>query len=425
VLLCRTRVLSGPVIRTGTCLGLGVLLGALALAVLAGLGAPGPGPTPVAAPTPHSLLPMTQPGLSAEEGVFLITAANDGSSAVYFIAQNTRHSISPGDMQFEQQINPLWPVRIVDRDVVLAFGEAAPVGSAPVGLLNALATDNPTSAEDEPGAGDAPAAAAEPPAAAGEPPPVAEEPPVLAEHPTPAAPPHVAGVPAASGGQPPAADAQPVALQASLTYVVRAGDNLTRLSGSNGTTVQAIVHANGIRNANLIYIGQTISIPITSVASAPADPVLVAETPEAAEVQPAPLDPSPIYIVRAGDTLNRLSAQRGTTVQAIVKANDIANPDLIHTGQRVSIPIPSAAPERVEQTVVADEPIVVDQPVSTAVAVPTASPARPIAAAPPAPPVASVVVEPGAAVRWTSPGSTASPAGVCTNVSLRRFARCP
>lgn len=118
-----------------------VLLAALVLGVYFGLGTPGAAPTPdPAAPSP-SLLPTTRPGLSANEGVFLITTTDDGSEVIYFIAQDTRHHTLPGDLQLEQQLNPLWPVRIVDRDAVLAFPEAAPVGAAGVGRLSATVSD--------------------------------------------------------------------------------------------------------------------------------------------------------------------------------------------------------------------------------------------------------------------------------------------
>src|SRR5712692_3393114 len=83
-----------------------------------------------------STLPATQPGLTRDEGVFLITAADDGSRAAYFIAQNTRHSIAAGDLQLEQQLNPLWPVRSATRDEVLAFPETAPIGGAKTGLIS-------------------------------------------------------------------------------------------------------------------------------------------------------------------------------------------------------------------------------------------------------------------------------------------------
>ena len=73
-------------------------------------------------------LPATVPGLTREEGVFMITTADDGSRAVYFIAQGKRHSILSSNLQIEQQLNPLWLVWTTGRDQVLAIPEGAPVG---------------------------------------------------------------------------------------------------------------------------------------------------------------------------------------------------------------------------------------------------------------------------------------------------------
>lgn len=48
---------------------------------------------------------------------------------------------------------------------------------------------------------------------------------------------------------------------------------------------------------------------------------------------------STVYTVVAGDTLSAIAAHYGVTVDAIVAANGIQNPNLIYTGQRLSIPI--------------------------------------------------------------------------------------
>ena len=44
------------------------------------------------------------------------------------------------------------------------------------------------------------------------------------------------------------------------TYTVVAGDNLTKIAKRYGTTVKALVALNGIKNANLIQIGQVLKI---------------------------------------------------------------------------------------------------------------------------------------------------------------------
>jgi LysM repeat protein len=47
---------------------------------------------------------------------------------------------------------------------------------------------------------------------------------------------------------------------ASGTYTVVKGDNLTRIAARNGTTVARLVELNGIKNANLIQVGQVIKL---------------------------------------------------------------------------------------------------------------------------------------------------------------------
>jgi murein DD-endopeptidase MepM/ murein hydrolase activator NlpD len=45
-----------------------------------------------------------------------------------------------------------------------------------------------------------------------------------------------------------------------------------------------------------------------------------------------------VYVVRPGDTLSKIAAQFGTTVQAIMQANHLTNPNYIYSGQRLYIP---------------------------------------------------------------------------------------
>jgi spore coat assembly protein SafA len=45
-----------------------------------------------------------------------------------------------------------------------------------------------------------------------------------------------------------------------------------------------------------------------------------------------------IYIVQKGDTLWKIAKRYNVTLDAIIKANNITNPDLIYPGQRLIIP---------------------------------------------------------------------------------------
>lgn len=124
-----------------------------------------------------------------------------------------------------------------------------------------------------------------------------------------------------------------VAVVSAATYVVQPGDTLWRISRQFGTTVDAIVQANNIPNPNLIYVGQVLEIP--GVATSP--PVV-----PPGPVTPVPPPPPPpqqqTYVVQPGDTLTAIAARFGTTVQALVQANNIVNPNLIFVGQVLIIP---------------------------------------------------------------------------------------
>lgn len=116
------------------------------------------------------------------------------------------------------------------------------------------------------------------------------------------------------------------AIAASGTHVVRNGETLSSVAQSHGTTVRALVEANGIADPNLIVAGTTLKIPGGGGGSGGSAPAAA-------------------HTVRSGDTLASIAARYGTTVAAIAKANGISNPNLIVVGRSLQIqgtPRPSA-----------------------------------------------------------------------------------
>jgi len=119
----------------------------------------------------------------------------------------------------------------------------------------------------------------------------------------------------------------PPAAPAPIIHVVQPGETLWGIAVQHGTTVAALVEANQISNPSLIRIRQTLAIP-----------QLAPPPPPAAE--PAPPAPAPTreHVVQAGETLWAISRLYGTTVEALVEANLLADPSFIRTGQRLVIP---------------------------------------------------------------------------------------
>ncbi|MFZ5916406.1 MAG: LysM peptidoglycan-binding domain-containing protein [Chloroflexota bacterium] len=103
----------------------------------------------------------------------------------------------------------------------------------------------------------------------------------------------------------------------STRYVVQLGDTLFLIAQRYGTTVEAIAQANGIVNPNLIVVGQSLELSTRPQSS-------VAQT--------------TVHVVLPGETLARIALRYGTTAWAIAQANGLSNPNLIHVGQRLTIP---------------------------------------------------------------------------------------
>lgn len=109
------------------------------------------------------------------------------------------------------------------------------------------------------------------------------------------------------------------------TYTVVSGDNLSSIAARFGTTVAALVSANGISNPNLINVGQVLRLSGDSA--------------------PAPAQGGGgRYTVVAGDTLSGIAQRVGTNYQTLAAINGIADPNRINVGQVLTLPGGASAP---------------------------------------------------------------------------------
>lgn len=121
-------------------------------------------------------------------------------------------------------------------------------------------------------------------------------------------------------------------------YIVRGGDSLYRIAIVNNTTITALREANPQISGNLIRPGQRLNLPdcVSDTSAAgltPAPTELIAPT-------VAGSTGGTEYIVRSGDTLYDIALRFGVTVQSIINANNMTNPNRLDIGQRLIIPTP-------------------------------------------------------------------------------------
>jgi len=107
-----------------------------------------------------------------------------------------------------------------------------------------------------------------------------------------------------------------------LSVLVEVGDSLSKIAKRYDTTTEILATINGICDVNQIYVGQKILLAAAG-----------SETDDG-------VDPEPIsvtVIVEVGDSLSKIAKRYDTTVDDLMVANDITDPNLVLVGQELVV----------------------------------------------------------------------------------------
>lgn len=104
-----------------------------------------------------------------------------------------------------------------------------------------------------------------------------------------------------------------------VTHVVQPGESLGQIAAEYGVDPVALSDANNITNGNLIRVGQKLVIPGVTER-------------QALEVR------GERHVVQSGESLSMIAAQYGVSVEAILAANSLDDPNTIVVGQELLIP---------------------------------------------------------------------------------------
>lgn len=109
-------------------------------------------------------------------------------------------------------------------------------------------------------------------------------------------------------------------------HIVKAGETLSGIAEQYGYTVAVLAKASTIANPNMVKPGKTICLPKRGSA----DTSNQASGGAAASCNQK-------HIVLPGETLDRIAAQYGTTVEALVARNGISNANYIRAGEEYCV----------------------------------------------------------------------------------------
>jgi membrane-bound lytic murein transglycosylase D len=119
------------------------------------------------------------------------------------------------------------------------------------------------------------------------------------------------------------------------SHRVRRGETLSQIAQHYGTSVQAIMEANRLRDARQLSIGRDLVVP-EGRAHAAAPPQLAASTSERKSASSGSASGNKmVYVVKRGDTLSEIAERHGTSPRELRRWNRIGR--FIYPGQRLSI----------------------------------------------------------------------------------------
>ncbi len=120
-----------------------------------------------------------------------------------------------------------------------------------------------------------------------------------------------------------------------VEHRVARGETLSQIAARYRVSLAALAEANGLRDRHLIRAGQVLKLPLPAEQAG-------AVTLAAAEAPAAPADERAAaageYIVRRGDSIERIARRLGVDAERLLQANGIRNRNLIYAGQRLRVP---------------------------------------------------------------------------------------
>ncbi|MBE9547482.1 MAG: N-acetylmuramoyl-L-alanine amidase [Proteobacteria bacterium] len=97
-------------------------------------------------------------------------------------------------------------------------------------------------------------------------------------------------------------------------YIVKRGDTLKKIARRHNTTISILLRLNNLRLRDRIYVRQKLRVPVARQSG------------------------GPVYIVKRGDTLEKIARRHNTTISTLLRLNNMRLKDRIYARQRLKIP---------------------------------------------------------------------------------------
>jgi membrane-bound lytic murein transglycosylase D len=143
---------------------------------------------------------------------------------------------------------------------------------------------------------------------------------------------------------------------AETQHRVRSGESLSTISSRYGVSIAAIAELNNLDRPYRIRAGQVLALP-GARGQAPVAVVASVGRPEVAPPKVPPTPPTGVvgtenrYVVKRGDTLEKIAAKHGLSQESLMELNNIRNRNFLYEGQVLALARSARAAPPVEAEV--------------------------------------------------------------------------
>lgn len=128
------------------------------------------------------------------------------------------------------------------------------------------------------------------------------------------------------------------AQRADREHRVRRGDSLSKIAAEYRVSLAALMRVNGLSGRDVIRVGQMIRLPVDGGDAAPVALASAAAPAPVPTPEPAATSTDGAYVVRRGDSIERIASRLGVDPNALIASNGIRDKNLIQVGQRLTVP---------------------------------------------------------------------------------------
>jgi LysM repeat protein len=118
-------------------------------------------------------------------------------------------------------------------------------------------------------------------------------------------------------------------------YRIKFGDTLFLVAGRFNTKVAVLLRLNNLKLEDPLFAGRKILVPVNKTGNEEKTRVVALEQKGKSNVRQKT---SRIYTVKKGDSLYRLAKNNSTTIQELLKINNIKSTDPLLYGQKIKLP---------------------------------------------------------------------------------------